>query len=168
MWIKYEAQVTYFFKLQNILSKNFFPIDSSDFLCNKNQMRFCFVISSINKILSQVLTRNKKCLFCAVFVYSMPGYSVPIKERMVYSSSKNPITDYLQNSLSLNIAKKVCIYSVQVCQVFSSNAGDNLNQKYLKWDRPYIGLSSTLLVSLSNLLYIVEYYLNMNFYYTNL
>ena len=46
-------------------------------------------------------------LHSVIFVYSMPGYSCPIKERMVYSSSKNPVTEYLQSSLSLNITKKV-------------------------------------------------------------
>ena len=46
-------------------------------------------------------------LHSVVFIYSMPGYSCPIKERMVYSSSKNPVTDYLQSSLNLHISKKV-------------------------------------------------------------
>ena len=37
----------------------------------------------------------------------MPGYACPIKERMLYSSSKNPVIDLLENGLNLVIAKKV-------------------------------------------------------------
>lgn len=37
----------------------------------------------------------------------MPGYACPIKERMLYSSSKNPVTDLLENALNLAISKKV-------------------------------------------------------------
>ncbi|XP_063922273.1 twinfilin [Zophobas morio] len=45
-----------------------------------------------------------------VFIYSMPGYSCPIKERMLYSSCKNPLTDTITN-LGLEIIKKVEIDS---------------------------------------------------------
>jgi twinfilin-like protein len=41
-----------------------------------------------------------------VFIYSMPGYNCPIKERMLYSSCKNPLTDTITN-LGLDIVKKV-------------------------------------------------------------
>ncbi len=41
-----------------------------------------------------------------VFIYSMPGYSCPVKERMLYSSSKGPFVDAIQQ-LGLNIIKKV-------------------------------------------------------------
>ena len=37
----------------------------------------------------------------------MPGYACPIKERMLYSSSKNPVIELLENGLNLVIAKKV-------------------------------------------------------------
>lgn len=37
----------------------------------------------------------------------MPGYNCPIKERMLYSSCKNPLTDTITN-LGLEIVKKVC------------------------------------------------------------
>lgn len=38
----------------------------------------------------------------------MPGYSCPIKERMLYSSCKNPLTDTITN-LGIDIIKKVSI-----------------------------------------------------------
>lgn len=54
-----------------------------------------------------------------VFIYSMPGYRCPIKERMLYSSCKNPLTDTISN-LGLEIAKKLEI-----------DSGDELTEKYL-------------------------------------
>lgn len=43
-----------------------------------------------------------------VFVYSMPGYGAPIKERMMYSSSKNPLLDgVLVGQVGLAIAKRL-------------------------------------------------------------
>lgn len=41
-----------------------------------------------------------------IFIYSMPGYTCSVKERMMYSSSKGPFLDTLQQ-LGLNIVKKV-------------------------------------------------------------
>lgn len=49
----------------------------------------------------------------SVFIYSMPGYSCSIKERMLYSSCKNPFTETIA-SLGLDIAKKVR-YNVSSC-----------------------------------------------------
>lgn len=46
--------------------------------------------------------------FFIVFIYSMPGYSCSIKERMLYSSCKAPLLDLIQ-SLGVIIAKKVSI-----------------------------------------------------------
>jgi len=47
-----------------------------------------------------------------VFVYSMPGYGAPIKERMMYSSSKNPFVDgVLLGQVGLTIAKRLEIDS---------------------------------------------------------
>ncbi|KAK7891632.1 hypothetical protein WMY93_023595 [Mugilogobius chulae] len=42
-----------------------------------------------------------------VFIYSMPGYKCSIKERMLYSSCKNPLVDMVENSLKMEIAKKL-------------------------------------------------------------
>jgi len=43
-----------------------------------------------------------------VFVYSMPGYGAPIKERMMYSSSKNPLVDgVLLGQVGISIAKRL-------------------------------------------------------------
>ncbi|KAJ8920089.1 hypothetical protein NQ315_011744 [Exocentrus adspersus] len=50
-----------------------------------------------------------------VFIYSMPGYSCPIKERMLYSSCKNPLTDVIAN-LGIEIAKKLEIDSGEELQ----------------------------------------------------
>lgn len=41
-----------------------------------------------------------------VFIYSMPGYNCSIRERMLYSSCKNPLIEVI-TSLGLDIVKKV-------------------------------------------------------------
>lgn len=41
-----------------------------------------------------------------VFIYSMPGYNCPIKERMLYSSSKNMFTKLIAK-LGIEIVKNV-------------------------------------------------------------
>jgi len=45
-----------------------------------------------------------------VFIYSMPGYNCSIKERMLYSSCKNPLTDIIAH-LGLELIKKLEIDS---------------------------------------------------------
>lgn len=42
-----------------------------------------------------------------VFIYSMPGYKCSIKERMLYSSCKNPLVDMVENNLQIEIEKKL-------------------------------------------------------------
>lgn len=42
-----------------------------------------------------------------VFIYSMPGYSVSIKERMLYSSCKNSVVDVLERIYSIPVDKKI-------------------------------------------------------------
>ncbi|KAM3870290.1 twinfilin-1a [Diretmus argenteus] len=42
-----------------------------------------------------------------VFIYSMPGYSCGIRERMLYSSCKNPLVDMVENNLQIEIEKKL-------------------------------------------------------------
>lgn len=37
----------------------------------------------------------------------MPGYSCTIKERMLYSSCKAPLIEYIENSIGLKFEKKV-------------------------------------------------------------
>ncbi|XP_060529419.1 twinfilin [Cylas formicarius] len=54
-----------------------------------------------------------------VFIYSMPGYSCPIKERMLYSSCKNYLTDLI-SSLGLEITKKLEV-----------DSGSELTSQYL-------------------------------------
>ncbi|XP_014672687.1 PREDICTED: twinfilin-1-like isoform X2 [Priapulus caudatus] len=42
-----------------------------------------------------------------VFLYSMPGYTCPIKERMLYSSCKAPLLDTIEQYVQLPLARKV-------------------------------------------------------------
>ncbi|XP_020501542.2 twinfilin-1a [Labrus bergylta] len=42
-----------------------------------------------------------------VFIYSMPGYKCSIKERMLYSSCKNPLVDMVERNLQIEIEKKL-------------------------------------------------------------
>ncbi|XP_052361160.1 twinfilin-1-like [Oncorhynchus keta] len=42
-----------------------------------------------------------------VFIYSMPGYKCSIRERMLYSSCKNPLIDTVESNLHIQIAKKL-------------------------------------------------------------
>jgi len=46
-----------------------------------------------------------------VFIYSMPGYSVSIKERMLYSSCKNAVVDIIEKYYKIQIAKKIEVES---------------------------------------------------------
>ncbi|XP_035282500.1 twinfilin-1-like [Anguilla anguilla] len=43
----------------------------------------------------------------AVFIYSMPGYKCSIRERMLYSSCRNPLIDTVENHMRIDIAKKI-------------------------------------------------------------
>jgi len=55
-----------------------------------------------------------------VFIYSMPGYSVPIKERMMYSSCKNAVVEMI-GGLGVNLEK-----SLEV------DSGSELTEEYLQ------------------------------------
>ncbi|KAJ7999446.1 hypothetical protein DPEC_G00194520 [Dallia pectoralis] len=55
-----------------------------------------------------------------VFIYSMPGYSCSIKERMLYSSCKNRLLDEVERDYHLEIAKKMEI-----------DGGDGLTEEFL-------------------------------------
>lgn len=46
-----------------------------------------------------------------IFIYSMPGYSCSVKERMMYSSCKAPFLDTIQQ-LGLDITKKVIYFTL--------------------------------------------------------
>uniref|UniRef100_A0A224XSC9 Twinfilin n=1 Tax=Panstrongylus lignarius TaxID=156445 RepID=A0A224XSC9_9HEMI len=48
--------------------------------------------------------QDKKAI---VFIYSMPGYSCPIKERMLYSSSKAPLIETVESILGVKVDKKM-------------------------------------------------------------
>ncbi|CAJ1056273.1 twinfilin-1-like isoform X1 [Xyrichtys novacula] len=42
-----------------------------------------------------------------VFIYSMPGYNCSIRDRMLYSSCKNPLIDMVERTLQIEIEKKL-------------------------------------------------------------
>ncbi|XP_067906615.1 twinfilin-1-like [Heterodontus francisci] len=42
-----------------------------------------------------------------VFIYSMPGYTCSIRERMLYSSCKSPLIDTVEKQIPLEITKKI-------------------------------------------------------------
>ncbi|XP_058273679.1 twinfilin-1-like isoform X2 [Hemibagrus wyckioides] len=52
-------------------------------------------------------THEGDYLESTVFIYSMPGYKCSIRERMLYSSCKNPLIDTVENKLQIDIAKKL-------------------------------------------------------------
>ena len=47
----------------------------------------------------------------------MPGYKAPIKERMLYSSCKNPLVDQIEQHLGLELAKKVSEKDIVILSV---------------------------------------------------
>ncbi|XP_014228285.1 twinfilin isoform X1 [Trichogramma pretiosum] len=55
-------------------------------------------------------THEGDLLSLKVFIYSMPGYNCSIKERMLYSSCKAPLIEFI-NSLGVEIAKKLEVTS---------------------------------------------------------
>ncbi|XP_036839180.1 twinfilin-2 isoform X1 [Oncorhynchus mykiss] len=55
-----------------------------------------------------------------VFIYSMPGYSCSIKERMLYSSCKSRLLDEVEKDYHLEVAKKMEI-----------DSGDELTEEFL-------------------------------------
>ncbi|XP_064483394.1 twinfilin-1-like [Ornithodoros turicata] len=42
-----------------------------------------------------------------VFIYSIPGYQCPVKERMLYSSCKSPLVETIETKVEMEIAKKI-------------------------------------------------------------
>jgi len=66
-------------------------------------------------------THEGDYLESSVFIYSMPGYSVSIKERMLYSSCKNAVVDVIEKLYSIEIAKKVEV-----------DSGAELTQEFLQ------------------------------------
>ncbi|XP_062842427.1 twinfilin-2b [Trichomycterus rosablanca] len=55
-----------------------------------------------------------------VFIYSMPGYSCSIKERMLYSSCKNRLLEDVERDFHIEITKKMEI-----------DSGESLTEEYL-------------------------------------
>lgn len=50
----------------------------------------------------------------------MPGYSCSIKERMLYSSCKAPLLEYIENSVGIKIEKKVTYFGVYINYIFEA------------------------------------------------
>lgn len=42
-----------------------------------------------------------------IFIYSMPGFSVSIKERMIYSSTKSEMVQYIKSNYEIEISKTI-------------------------------------------------------------
>nr|CAG4648787.1 EOG090X0A90 [Polyphemus pediculus] len=63
-----------------------------------------------------------------IFIYSMPGYACSIRERMLYSSCKGPITDLLENKLIINVANKL---SITIDKKIEIETGGELSEDYL-------------------------------------
>lgn len=62
-------------------------------------------LSAINGFMIQLLI---ECIsFPAVFIYSMPGYTCSIRERMLYSSCKSPLLEIVETQLWMQIVRKV-------------------------------------------------------------
>ena len=62
----------------------------------------------------------------------MPGYSVPIKERMMYSSCRNAVVDVMEKTLNIPLEKKVEVSS-----------GSELTEEYLQGELyPVVSLNS--------------------------
>ena len=81
---------------------------------------------SLRKIFQMLLQKKKEkkieymfYFLFSVFIYSMPGYSCSVKERMLYSSCKAPLIDLIESNLGLTISKKVIDYSCPSLNVFS-------------------------------------------------
>lgn len=55
----------------------------------------------------------------------MPGYACSIKERMLYSSCKNHLVDWVESGLNIQIEKKVKANRIQSLNV-QSFSKDNL------------------------------------------
>lgn len=81
----------------------------------------CIICESVAFIISVLVVLNELVLilgdlscfymgpsvFLAVFIYSMPGYTCSIKERMLYSSCKNRLLDEVERDYQLEVTKKV-------------------------------------------------------------
>jgi len=66
-----------------------------------------------------------------VFIYSMPGYSIPIKERMMYSSCRNAVVEVIEKTIGILLEKKLEISS-----------GSELTEEYLQGElHPVISLN---------------------------
>lgn len=48
--------------------------------------------------------------YLTVFIYSMPGYTCSIRERMLYSSCKSPLLDIVERQLQMDVIRKVTTY----------------------------------------------------------
>jgi twinfilin-like protein len=55
-----------------------------------------------------------------VFIYSCPGFKSPVKERMLYSSCKNPVVDQVEALLGMQVDKKIEI-----------DSGEDISEEFL-------------------------------------
>lgn len=77
-------------------------------------------------------------LLSKVFIYSTPGYECSVKERMLYSSCKNPLLDVIENKIGIEIAKKIEIddYSELTAQYLLEEIHPKKNIHRQKFAKP--------------------------------
>ncbi|TRY55068.1 hypothetical protein DNTS_020789 [Danionella cerebrum] len=79
---------------------------------------FIMLISSV--LMNAHLYSCPRLSLSVVFIYSMPGYSCSIKERMLYSSCKSRLLEEVERDFHLQVAKKLEI-----------DSGEELTEEYL-------------------------------------
>ena len=95
------------------------PVDSARYHLFRFQHTYEGDSFNSNGERDKLVTSEKKFIVL-VFIYSMPGYSVSIKERMLYSSCKNSVVDVLEKVYSIIVNKKIEV-----------DSGAELTEEYL-------------------------------------
>ena len=67
----------------------------------------CVVLLQCSCIV-QELCHNHVYGVATVFLYSCPGFKSSVRERMLYSSCKEPVVDAIEQELGKTVSKKVC------------------------------------------------------------
>ena len=91
---------------------------------------YCTSHMIIMETISNHLVRSRHTLYfiyiivyvlLLVFIYTCPGYSCSVKERMLYSSCKGPVTDVCEQQFGITIAKKVLVMLAKQLLIYSIN-----------------------------------------------
>jgi hypothetical protein len=68
------------------------------FVCNK----VCWSVP-----IGPTVTTNVTVRLYVVFIYTVPGYNCPVKERMLYSTCKSPLLETVEKEFGLEIARQI-------------------------------------------------------------